>query len=41
MEIAMRMQQHGLKIIHAAKAVVYTSSPRTIRKLYKQRVRWV
>lgn len=41
MEIAMRMQQHGFRIVHAAKAVVYTSSPRTIRKLYKQRVRWV
>ena len=41
MEIAMRMQQHGFRIVHAAKAVVYTSSPRTIKKLYKQRVRWV
>lgn len=41
MEIAMRMQKHGLKIAHAPRAVVYTSSPNTIKKLYKQRVRWV
>lgn len=41
MEIAMRMQKHGLKIVHAPRAVVYTSSPDTIKKLYKQRVRWV
>lgn len=41
MEIAMRMQKNGLKIIHAPRAVVYTSSPDTIKKLYKQRVRWV
>ncbi len=41
MEIAMRMQKNGLKIVHAARAVVYTSSPNTIKKLYKQRVRWV
>lgn len=41
MEIAMRMQKNGLKIVHAPRAIVYTSSPNTIKKLYKQRVRWV
>jgi len=41
MEIAMRMQKNQLKIVHAPRAVVYTSSPNTIKKLYKQRVRWV
>ncbi|MFA6080510.1 MAG: glycosyltransferase family 2 protein [Candidatus Gracilibacteria bacterium] len=41
MEIAMRMQKNNLKIVHSPRAVVYTSSPSTIKKLYKQRVRWV
>ena len=40
MEMAMRMQSYGMKIANAHDAVVYTSSPRTIPKLYKQRVRW-
>ena len=40
MEMAMRMQAHGMKIVNAHDAVVYTSSPPTIPKLYKQRVRW-
>lgn len=40
MEMALRMQSHGMKIASAHDAVVYTSSPRTIPKLYTQRVRW-
>ena len=40
MEMALRMQSHGLKIASAHDAVIYTSSPRTPRTLYKQRVRW-
>ncbi|MDQ5950349.1 MAG: hypothetical protein QG585_291 [Patescibacteria group bacterium] len=40
MEIAMRMQKHGLKIENADGALVYTVGPETIKKLYKQRVRW-
>ena len=40
MEMAMRLQSNGLKIVCANDAVVHTSSPRTIPKLYKQRVRW-
>jgi cellulose synthase/poly-beta-1,6-N-acetylglucosamine synthase-like glycosyltransferase len=41
MEIAMRMQQHGLKITNAHKACVYTVGPATLKALYKQRLRWV
>jgi cellulose synthase/poly-beta-1,6-N-acetylglucosamine synthase-like glycosyltransferase len=40
MEMAMRMQQHGLKIAHAERAVIYTLGPSSVKKLYKQRVRW-
>jgi len=40
MEMALRMQSHGMTIASAHDAVIYTSSPRTPRKLYKQRVRW-
>ncbi|MES2314422.1 MAG: glycosyltransferase family 2 protein [Patescibacteria group bacterium] len=40
MEMALRMQSHGLLIASAHDAVIYTSSPRTPKKLYKQRVRW-
>ncbi|MEK7505773.1 MAG: glycosyltransferase [Patescibacteria group bacterium] len=41
MEIAMRMQLHGMKIDNAHDAVIYTKTPHTIRKLFKQRLRWV
>lgn len=40
MELAFRMQANGMKIVNAHDAVVYTSSPKTVKKLYKQRVRW-
>ena len=40
MEMAMRLQSNGFKIVCANDAVVHTSSPRSIPKLYKQRVRW-
>ncbi len=40
MEMALRMQSNGMKIVNAHDAVVYTSSPKTIPTLYKQRVRW-
>lgn len=40
MEIAMRMQRHGMKIAHASKAIIYTIGPDSVKKLYKQRVRW-
>ncbi len=40
MEMALRMQSHGMKIASAHDAIVYTSSPPTVKKLYRQRVRW-
>ena len=40
-EIALRMHKNGLKIDHCPDAYVYTSSPNTVPKLYKQRVRWI
>ncbi len=38
--MAMRMHQNSMKIVHAPDTVVYTSSPETMKKLYRQRVRW-
>src|SRR3989344_229103 len=40
MEMAMRMQNSGLRIGNAPDAFVYTVTPQTIRSLYKQRLRW-
>lgn len=40
-EIALRMQEHGLKIEQCPDAFVYTVSPNSIKKLYKQRLRWI
>jgi cellulose synthase/poly-beta-1,6-N-acetylglucosamine synthase-like glycosyltransferase len=40
-EIAYRMQENHLKIDHCHTAYVYTSSPDTVKKLYKQRLRWI
>jgi cellulose synthase/poly-beta-1,6-N-acetylglucosamine synthase-like glycosyltransferase len=41
MEIAYRMQAHDYKIEHCNDAYVYTNSPATIKKLFKQRLRWI
>ncbi|MBI5139286.1 glycosyltransferase family 2 protein [Candidatus Nomurabacteria bacterium] len=41
MEIAYRMQKNGYKIEHCNDAYVYTNTPTTIKKLYKQRLRWI
>lgn len=41
LEICLRMQEQHLKIVNAHDAVVYTISPRTLKTLYKQRVRWI
>lgn len=41
MEIAYRMQKNNYKIEHCNDAFVYTNTPSTIMKLYKQRLRWV
>lgn len=39
-ELTMRMQKHGLKVRHAHDAIVWTKGPDSIKKLYKQRLRW-
>ncbi len=41
MEIAYRMQKNDYKIEHCNDAYVYTNTPATIKKLYKQRLRWI
>jgi biofilm PGA synthesis N-glycosyltransferase PgaC len=40
MEITFRMQKHQMKIVSAIDAYVETSTPPTLYKLYKQRLRW-
>jgi len=40
MEMAMRIQAKGGKIVHASDAIVYTKVPDNIISLIKQRVRW-
>lgn len=40
MEIAFRMHAHNLKIANAHTAYVYTTVPRSVRALVKQRTRW-
>lgn len=40
LEMALRLQDHNYKIKNAHKALVHTVAPRTLYKLYKQRVRW-
>src|SRR3989339_626331 len=41
MEIAFRMQKNQYKIEHCNDAYVYTNTPTTVRKLYRQRLRWI
>ena len=41
MEIAYRMQKNRYKIEHCNDAYIYTSAPMTVKKLYKQRLRWI
>jgi cellulose synthase/poly-beta-1,6-N-acetylglucosamine synthase-like glycosyltransferase len=41
MEIAYRMQKNHYKIEQCNDAYVYTSTPSSITKLYKQRLRWI
>ena len=40
MELALRMQKNGYKIVNSVGAHVFTVAPDKIRDLYKQRVRW-
>ncbi len=41
MEIAFRMQKNHYKIEQCNDAYIYTNTPTTIKKLYKQRLRWI
>ncbi len=41
MEIAFRMQSNHMKIDQCEDAFVYTTVPNTVKKLYKQRLRWI
>ncbi len=41
MEIAYRMQENHYKIEQCNDAYVYTNTPGTVLKLYKQRLRWI
>ncbi len=41
MEIAYRMQKNDYKIEHCNDAYVYTNMPSSVRKLYRQRQRWI
>lgn len=40
LEMALRIQEKGLLICNAPKAIVYTATPPTFRGLFRQRVRW-
>ena len=41
MEIACRMQKNHYKIKYCNDAYIYTNTPGTVKKLYKQRLRWI
>lgn len=41
MEIAYRMQKHHYKIEQCNDAYVYTNTPHSVRRLYRQRLRWI
>jgi len=41
MEMAFRMQKNHYKIEHCNDAYIYTNTPRTIPKLFRQRLRWI
>ena len=40
LELALRMQMNGMRIVHAPDSLVYTHGPKTWPTLLKQRVRW-
>ncbi len=41
MEIAYRMQTNNYLIVHCNDAYIYTNTPETVRKLFRQRLRWM
>jgi cellulose synthase/poly-beta-1,6-N-acetylglucosamine synthase-like glycosyltransferase len=40
LEIALRMQINGMRLVHATESLVYTHGPKTWPLLLKQRIRW-
>lgn len=40
LEIGLRLHKHGYKIENSINAVAYTTVPKTLKKLTKQRIRW-
>lgn len=40
LEIALRMQVHGMRLVYAPNSLVYTHGPKTWPALLKQRIRW-
>ncbi len=40
LEMCLRLQQHNKKITNEPRAIVHTTSPKTFKALYNQRVRW-
>jgi cellulose synthase/poly-beta-1,6-N-acetylglucosamine synthase-like glycosyltransferase len=40
LEIALRMQSHNMRLVHASQSLVYTHGPKTWPLLLKQRIRW-
>ncbi len=40
LEMGLRFQKHGFKVGNTTKAIVYTVSPKNVKQLYKQRLRW-
>src|SRR5260221_9666830 len=40
MEMSCRIQQAGMRVVYAPRAVVHTEGPSTLRGLIKQRKRW-
>lgn len=40
MEMSFRIQQAGMRVVYAPRAVVHTEGPSTLKGLIKQRIRW-
>ena len=40
MEMSFRIQQAGMRVVYAPRAIVHTEGPSTLRGLIKQRIRW-
>jgi biofilm PGA synthesis N-glycosyltransferase PgaC len=40
MEMSFRIQQAGMRVVYAPRAIAHTEGPSTLRELIKQRIRW-